>query len=126
MLSAINARNSFQIPSVSNKVNSDKAFGGALSSAIASSNLSAGNTAEISATAKAQANKPVSPQFNNSYFERLGTMTLSDMAVQVGKDADALSASQGLPSGKYDFTSLTTGQAWLVVYNLKNNLHAPL
>ncbi|MDD1453310.1 hypothetical protein NHF48_023945 [Sphingomonas sp. H160509] len=88
--------------------------------------MGTGDTAQISATAKAQATRPASPQFNNSYFERLNAMPRADMAVLVGKDADALSASQGLPSGQYDFTSLTTGQAWLVTYNLKNNLGAPL
>ena len=125
MLSAINARNSIQIPNVNNKVKQLQAFKDVLSNTTVPNNARVEGTLEISALAKSQASRSASPHFNNSYFERLGTMTLSDMAVQVGKDADALSASQGLPSGKYDFTSLTTGQAWLVVYNLKNNLHAP-
>lgn len=88
--------------------------------------ISSSNTTTISDKAKSMSARPAAPQFGSGYFENLATMSPDDRKAQVKNDADAISASQGLPSGQYNFKSLTAGQLEVVIGNMKTNLGASL
>lgn len=120
MLSAITSRSNLTDTVAPLRRPSSASFNAALDKAT-TANMSF-DTASISDTAKLMSARPATPQFGSDYFNNFPNMTRDELKKQIAKDADAISSSQGLPSGKYNFKSLTPGQAEVVLHNLGMNL----
>lgn len=120
MLSAITSRSNLTDTVAPLRRPSSASFNAALDKAT-TANVSF-DTASISDKAKSMSARPAAPQFGSDYFNNWPNMTRDELKKQIAKDADAISTSQGLPSGQYNFKSLTPGQAEVVLNNLGLNL----
>lgn len=103
------------------------AFAGALSRATSSVNAAFGDRAEISAAAQSLSDKAstTSPIVDESTWDALMRLPDKEFWAEAAKKADAISASQGLPPGKYDFTKMSSGQLLAVNANMIGNLGYP-
>lgn len=103
------------------------AFAGALSRATSSVNAAFGDRAEISAAAQSLSDNAstTSPIVDESTWDALMRLPEKERLAETAKKADAISASQGLPPGKYDFTKMSSGQLLVVNANMIGNLGYP-
>ncbi len=59
-------------------------------------------------------------------YDRMMRLSGEERRAETARLADAISASQGLPAGKYDYTRLSVAQAMIVAPHLAGDLGAPL
>lgn len=100
------------------------AFANALSEAKSTNRMPSGDRDETSATAAALSDKSLtaSAVVDEASWNRLMQIPENERRLAVKKQADAISASQGLPSGKYDYEHMTVGQLSVVRANMVQNL----
>ena len=80
--------------------------------------------ATISPAALALAEKATTsaPVLNEAYYDTIRRLPEQERLAETAKQADAISASQGLPPGKYDYTHMSVGQMMTVMANMVGNL----
>jgi hypothetical protein len=100
------------------------AFGNALSEATSTVAVSSGDRAEISSAPVALSDKSSanSAVVDEASWDRLMHMPEGERKSAIAKQADAISKSQGLPSGKYDYEHMSVGQLSVVRANMVQNL----
>ena len=100
------------------------AFASVFSETTSTSKMPLGDRAEISSTAAALSDGSLtaSAAVDEASWNRLMQMPENERRSAIKKQADAISASQGLPSGKYDYEHMTVGQLSVVRANMVQNL----